>query len=69
MTLTATWALNPDVNGGSVFVISEVFSNSAMGMMSEVQSFFLDATGDPTRYDFKMDMGGGVYQASGSRAR
>ena len=66
--LTVTWALNPGTNGGSIFVISETYSNPAMGMMSEDQSFYLDAAGNPTAYGFWMDMGGDIYQVSGLRA-
>jgi len=66
--LTVTWALNPSTNEGSIFVLSEIYSSPAMGMMSEDQSFYLDATGNPTAYAFWMDMGGDIYQVSGSRA-
>lgn len=66
--LTITWALNPGYNGESIFVISEVYSSPAMGMMSEDQSFYLDATGNPTAYAFWMDMDGAIYQASGNVA-
>lgn len=66
--LTITWALNPGYNGESVFVISEIYSSPAMGMMSEDQSFNLDATGHPAAYAFWMDMSGDIYQAAGSRA-
>ncbi len=68
-TLTITWALNPDINGGSIFVIYEIYSSPGMGMMSEDQSFYLDATGAPTRYGFWMDMGGDIYRASGLRTQ
>lgn len=40
-----------------------------MGMMSEDQSFCLDATGIPTAYSFWMEIGGVIYQVSGSRAK
>jgi len=66
--LTVTWALNPGYNGGSIFVISEIYSSAAMGMMSEDQSFYLDAAGNPTAYSFWMDMDGAIYQVSGNRA-
>jgi hypothetical protein len=66
--LTITWALNPGYNGGSIFVISEVYSSPAMGMMSEDQSFSLDATGNPTAYGFWMDMDAAIYQVSGNVA-
>jgi len=66
--LTVTWALDPGTNGGSIFVLSEIYSSAAMGMMSEDQSFYLDATGNPTAYAFWMDMGGDIYQVSGPRA-
>ena len=67
--LTVTWALNPSTNGGSEFVISEIYSSPAMGMMSEAQSFYLDGAGNPTAYAFGMDMGGDIYQVSGPRAK
>ena len=67
-TLTMTWALNPSYGGGSIFVISEVYSSPAMGMMSEDQSFSLDATGNPTAYGFWMDMDAAIYQVSGGVA-
>ena len=67
--LTVTWALNPGTNGGSIFVLSEIYSSPATGMMSEDQSFYLDATGNPTAYAFWMDMSGDIYQASGGRAK
>lgn len=66
-TLTVAWALNPDINGGSIFVISETYSSPSMGMMSEEDSFYLDATGNPTRYAFKLNMSNGTYQVSGNR--
>jgi hypothetical protein len=68
-TLTVTWALNPSINGGSIIVISEIYSSPAMGMMSEDQSFYLDATGAPTRYGFWMDVDGDIYEASGLRTQ
>jgi hypothetical protein len=66
-TLTVSWALNPDVNGGSIFVISETYSSAAMGMMSEDQSYYLDATGNPTRFGFRLNMSDGTYQVSGNK--
>jgi len=66
--LTVTWSLNPAYNTGSIFVISEVYSSPAMGMMSEDQRFYLDATGNPTAYSFWMDMDGAIYQVSGNVA-
>jgi hypothetical protein len=39
-----------------------------MGMMSEDQSFYLDATGNPTAYAFWMDMDGSIYLVSGNVA-
>jgi hypothetical protein len=65
--LTVTWALNPGTDGGSIFVLSEIYSSPAMGMMSEDQSFYLDATGNPTAYAFWMDISGDIYQVSGRR--
>ena len=40
-----------------------------MGMISEDQSFSLDATGNPTGYGFWMDMDGAIYQVSGNVAK
>ena len=67
-TLTATWALNPDFNGGAIFVISQTYSNPTMGMFSEQDSFYLDATGAPTKFGFRIDAGDGTYQVSGDRS-
>ena len=65
--LTATWAINADYNGGSIFVISQTYSNPAMGMNSQEDNFYLDAKGIPTKFAFRINTSEGTYKLSGER--
>lgn len=59
------WAVSPDVNGGSVFVISEQFYSVGMGMTSENHYYYLDAEGNPIKFAFRINISEGTYQVSG----
>ena len=59
------WEIDPDVNGGSVFVISEQFYSAGMGMTSEKHYYYLDAEGNPIKFAFRINMSDGAYQVSG----
>ncbi len=65
-TLFIEWAVNPDFNGGTVFVISEQFYSSGMGMTSETHSYYLDAEGNLTKFAFRINISEGTYQVSGA---
>jgi hypothetical protein len=48
-TSTTTWALNADVNGASILAISSIIKTGVTITGTEVDSFYLDASGVPTK--------------------
>jgi hypothetical protein len=69
-TLTVSWDVEPDYDGGSIFVIREMYANLTVGMMmSEDQFFHLDKDGTPTAFAFRMNSSDGTYTLAGDRDR
>jgi hypothetical protein len=69
-TLTVSWDVEPDDDGGSIFAIREMYANLTAGMMmSEDQFFHLDKDGTPTAFAFRMNAPDGTYTLAGDRER
>ena len=66
-TLTATWALNADVNGASRLVITSVTRSGATLVDSETDTYYLDAAGNPVRFAVIVTASGVTINLSGNR--
>ena len=68
-TTTVTWALNPDINGASQLVLSYVTVSGLTQTISDtlVYTYFLDATGIPTKLIMTQTQNGLTVNISGIR--
>lgn len=66
-TTTSTWALNADYNGASILVLSSIIKTGATVTGTEADSFYLDATGIPTKISISATTSGVTVNLSGSK--
>lgn len=67
-TESVTWSLNADVNGTSQFVITFVEKSGSTLTSTETNTFYLDATGNPTKYSVSVTSNGNTINLSGNRS-
>lgn len=66
-TTTVTWALIAGVNGSSQLAIFLVFRSGSTVIGTEADTYFLDASGNPTRFAVSVTIGGDTVNLSGNR--
>ena len=67
-TETVTWRIDPDVNGDSRLVLTSVDKDSTNAVLStEVDTFYLDANGNPTKYSVTVTDSGVTLTMTGSK--
>ena len=67
-TSTVTWSLNADLNGASVLALSMITKTGSTVTTTEVDSFYLDANGLPTKVVFSATVNGSTITLSGNRS-
>lgn len=66
-TTTSTWALNSDYNGASKLVFSSIIKTGTIVTGTEVESFYLDSLGVPTKMSVSFTVNGITVNLSGSK--
>lgn len=66
-TITATWTLNADFNGASILAISVIIKTGATVTATEVDSFYLDTNGTPTKLAISFTTSGVTVNLAGSK--
>lgn len=66
-TTTATWALNADFNGASILALSSIVKTGATITSTEVDSFYLDSNGNPTKLAINVTTSGITVNLAGSK--
>jgi hypothetical protein len=64
---TSTWALNPDYNGASILVFSSITKTGTTITGTEVESFYLDSAGVPTKLAISVTIPGAIINLSGNK--
>ena len=67
-TTIVTWSLNADFNGASILALSTITKTGSVVTGNEVDSFYLDANGIPTKVIFSATVNGSTITLSGNRS-
>lgn len=65
---TVTWALNADFNGASILALSSIIKTGATVTATEVDSYYLDAAGVPTKVAISATTSGITVTLSGNKS-
>lgn len=65
---TMTWALNPEVNGSSILVLSSSFKTGSTSGPTEIFSYHLDPSGVPTKVMIQLNNGTTTVTLSGDKS-
>ena len=66
-TSTTTWSLSGEFNGSSILAMSSITKTGSTVTATEVDSFFLDSAGVPTKIVVSVTAGGVTVSLSGSK--
>lgn len=66
-TIATTWELKPDYNGVSILAASSIIKTGATVTATEVDSYYLDAAGIPTRIAISVTTAGTTVTLSGNK--